>query len=240
MMRTRSSRVRRSPSCLALLALSVLGGCHFGEASFDGELGARRFDPGGTVFHYVDERDDDLLERDQQPVVVAMTWLAFDPESDLNDLSGADLEDYQHELRLRDALALVFDDVGTVTPGAAFEAISEGGSELVDEGFRARVHLGPERLTAGSTYADFRPYGSRRQINVLIDEVRLLEDGPFLAGEVDIQVSRADVDPAEVLEGRLEGRFYAPGVDERAAEKNLSLLAVEDVLGLPLAAEGTP
>lgn len=236
------TRTSREPSRLLLLCLlsALFGGCRFGEASFDGGLGDGSFDPGGTVFSYVDERDDDLVERDQKPVVITMTWIAFDPEADLNDLPGAELEDYKHELRVRDALALVFDDSDALTPGSTFETISEGGSELSDDGLSARVHLAPERLTRGSTYADFKPYGSRRQVNVNLDEARLLEEGSVLTGDIVIDVSRSDLDPPQVLEGRLEGHFRAPAVSERAAEKNLALLAVDDILGLPLALGEAP
>lgn len=223
-----------------LLALASTAGCRFGDASFDGALGDRSFDPGGTVFTYVDVRDDDLLEREVKPAIVTMTWIAFDPEADLNDLPGSELENYRHELRLRDALALVFDDASALSPGETYESVSEGGSELGDEGLSARVHLAPERLTRGSTYADFAPYGSRRQVTVSLDEARLLEDGALLAGEIVVDVSRGELDPPEVLEGRLEGRFHAPAIEERAAERNLSLLAVDDILGLPLVLEEQP
>lgn len=224
-----------APSRVLVLLLALLSaGCRFGDASFEGTLGERRFDPGGTVFSYVDARDDDLLERPVQPAIVVMTWLAFDPEADLNDLSGAELENYRHELRLRDALALVFEDVDELARGKAYESLSEGGSELGDDGLRARVHLAPERLSRGSTYADFRPYGSKRRVTVTFDEVRLLESGPMVAGTLVLDVSRGALDPPGVVEGRIEGRFHAPTVDERPAERNLSLLAVEDILGLPL------
>lgn len=225
---------------LLLVTALALCGCRFGDAAFDGTLGERRFDPGGTVFSYVDERDDELLERGTKPAVVTMVWVAFDPEADLNDLAGAELEDYRHELRLRDALALVFDDVDSVIPGATFESITEGGSELTDSGLTARVHLAPERLSRASTYASFEPYGSRRHVTVSIDEARLLEEGSVVSGDVVVNVSRSEVDPPDVLEGRLEGRFLAPRVSERAAEQNLSLLVVEDILGLPLAQGSTP
>lgn len=227
------------PGLVVALSLACLSaaGCRFGDASFDGTLGDRAFDPGGTVFSYVDSRDDALLERETKPAAIVMTWIAFDPESDLNDLSGAELEDYRHELRLRDALALVFDDASALAPGQELVSISEGGSELNDDGLSARVHLAPERLTSGSTYADFTPYGSRRQVTVTLDEARLLEEGSVLAGAVVVDVSAGEVDPPDVLEGRLEGRFRAPTIEERAAERNLSLLTVDDILGLPLVLE---
>lgn len=218
-------------SGLALGAL--LTGCHFGEARFEGDLGDRAFDPGGTVFAYVDARDDNLVEEARPRVVVVMTWLAFNPEGDLNDLEGSALEDYKHELQLRDALALVFDDQAEVLPGATFESTVESGRELSDGALLAQLHLAPERLGPASTYADFAPFASRRQVSVTLDEAKFA-DGEVLTGELVIDVSRSDTDAGDALIGRVEGRFRAPLVDERVAEHNLSLLAVEDVLGVPL------
>jgi hypothetical protein len=230
-------RALRVPLLATTIALALVSGCRFGQAGFEGSLGERAFDPSGTVFGYLDARDDNLDERDTSRVGVAMTWLIFDPTSDLNDLPGDELENYRHELRLRDALSLVFADSGAVTPGATFESVVEGGSELGDGALRARIHLAPERLTASSTYAGFVPYGARRKVNVSLDEARLLEDGPLLSGSIVVDIEQADTDPSEVITGRLEGRFTAPLVSERTAERNLSLLIVDDILGLPLADE---
>lgn len=227
---------------IALMSVALLAaGCHFGEARFDGDLGGRAFDPGGTVFAYVDAHDDNLVEEARPRVVVVMTWIAFDPEGDLNHLQGAELEDYKHELRLRDALALVFDDQADVVAGESFESVVEGGVEQGDGALTARLHLAPERLTKASTYADFTPFASHRQVKVTLDTASFTE-GRVLAGNVVIDVSRTDSDPGDSLIGRVEGRFRAPLVDERVAEHNLSLLAVEDVLGVPLPAraEETP
>jgi hypothetical protein len=220
-------------------ALLALVGCRFGDASFDGKLGERGFDPAGTVFSYIDARDDDLVERDTKPAAVAMVWIAFDPEGDLNDLAGADLESYRHELRMRDALSLVFRDVDELSAGALFESLVEGGTELGEGAVKARLHLAPERITRASTYASFEPYGARRSVKVTLREVRLLEGSPRLSGDVVVEISRAATDSPSVLVGRLEGRFSAPLVDERAAEQNLSLLGVHDLLGLPLIGSGS-
>ena len=51
---------------------------------------------------------------------------------------------------------------------------------------------------------------------------------------ITVNIERAETDPEEVIEGEMQGRFRAPLVDERVAERNLSLLIVDDILGLPL------
>jgi len=218
----------------ACLTLTLSAGCRFGEASFDGTLGERTFSPGGTVFAYVDAKDDNLNATDPAPIAVAMTWIIFDPTSDLNDLPGTELENWRHELRLRDALSLVFANEADVVPGATFRSVVEGGNLVSDGALIARMHLAPERLTAASTYADFTPFGARRIVDVELDEARLLEDGPVLSGTISVTIEQAGTDPDDVLTGEMQGRFRAPIVSERVAERNLSLLIVDDILGLPL------
>ena len=217
----------------SLLAACGLCGCRFGEAGFSGDLGGRAFDPGGTVFAYVDKRDDNLVEEARPRVAVVMTWLIFDPQGDLNDLEGSELEDHKHELRLRDAIALVFADQGQLVPGTQFESVIEDGVETGSGELSARVHLSPERLDESSTYGSFIPFASRRRVQVNLEEVSFT-DGRVLAGDVSVDLERSGLDPGDALIGRVEGRFRAPLVDERVAEHNLSLLAVDDILGVPL------
>lgn len=218
--------------CVPLLLAS---GCRFGEARFAGDVGGRAFDPAGSVFHYVDSRDDNLLEDPRPRVVVAMTWLAFDPTRDLGDLSGAALSDLRHEHGLRDALALLFDDQAELVEGASYESIDAAGIEQGDGALQVRLHLAPERLTSTSSYDDFAPLASRREVRVHIDEATFAVE-PRVAGTVEVTFSRSDDDPADARIGRLEGNFIAPGVEERVAEHNLALLGAETTLGLPLPA----
>lgn len=226
--------MRRIGLGLVLLGLFLFAGCRFGAAAFEGDLGGRSFDPGGTVFSYVDGRDDNLVENARPRVVVVMTWVVFDPEGDLNDLQGSELEDLAHELRLRDALALVFDDQGDVVPGATFESVVVGGEETGNGKLSARVHLAPERLGPSSSYEGFQPFGSTRTVTVTLDEASFLEGKAGLFGRVILEVERSAQDPGDARIGRVEGRFSAPLVKERVAEHNLALLAVDDLLGLPL------
>ncbi len=210
-------------------------GCRFGSASFTSTLPDRGFEPNGTVFSYVDDHDDALVqdEDDNPQVAVAMTWLVFDAASDLADLDGAALASYAHELRLRDALSLVFTQQSTVQGGESFVSTRIDEVETEDDGFTAFVHLAPERLDATNTYADFVPYASKRVVRVELDEAEFT-DAKVISGRVSVAFARGAADPGEVKEGTFTGDFRAPLVDERIAERNLSLLKCDDVLGLPL------
>jgi hypothetical protein len=167
-----------------------------------------------------------------------MTWIVFDPSGDLNDLEGSDLADYSHELRLRDAVALIFDQQSDVVPGAEFDHNIEGTSET-RAGMRAVVHLAPERLTQTSTYGDLVPLASRRLAKVVIQEADFVNRAP-IRGELTFNFERAETDPATVRAGTFSGSFTAPFVNERAAEQNLALLDTFDVLGVPLAPKEQP
>ncbi len=223
-------------SLVVLLALaSGITGCRFGNAGFSGDFAGRTFDPGGTVFAYVDENDDDLVNEARPRVAIVMTWVVFDPTADLNDFTGSELEDIKHEAELRDALALIFDDQGDLTAGASFTSIREGNVELEDGGLEARVHFSPERLDASSNYAGFQPFASRAEVNVDIENVSFADGfGKEIRGAATIALSRTDTDAGDAKEGAVTGTFVAPLVDERIAEQNLSLLGLDALLGVPL------
>ena len=74
----RAPRILLVTSLLA--ASAAAGGCRFGQARFDGTLSDRTFDPGGTVFCYVDEHDAALVAEPDPRVAVAMTWVIFNPK----------------------------------------------------------------------------------------------------------------------------------------------------------------
>lgn len=226
----------------------ALGGCRFGEARFESDFdGALNpgFDPGGTVFSYLDSRSVGLVEDVDPRVVVVMTWIVFDPSSDLNDLDGASLSAMSHEMAVRDTLVLVFDHQGAVDDGEKFASTRDGvfdagGSLDVDDvddsdGFEARLHLAPERLTSTSTFQDLHPFASRQQSEVEIDVASFDEANPVVAGVVAVEFAAvAGRDVGDAREGRIEGTFRAPLVDERIAESNLALLDDDGLLGLPL------
>jgi hypothetical protein len=228
----------RALSACALLALS---GCRFGEAQFLTSFADVGFDPGGTVFSYVDARDAALAEEADPPVAVAMTWIVFDPSSDLADLDGASLFAMSHEMSLRDALALVFPRQGALDAGATFTATAEG-DVVVDGDVDFALHLAPERLDAASTYADIVPFGSRRTLEVELDAVSFIDADAGLSGTLTLTFDAVEgVDPGNARKGRIEGRFRAPLVAERTAEKNLALLRAQTpVLPLPLPGRGAP
>lgn len=232
-----------APRLLLVMSLlstaAMAGGCRFGQAAFSGALSGRTFDPGGTVFSYVDEHDAALVAESDPRVAVAMTWVIFDPESDLSDVEGNELADISHELVLRDALALVFVAQSVVTAGASFESVLVGGTEEGDGNMTARLHLAPDRLSGSSTYADVVPLASLRRTTVDL-EVADFADLRELRGSATIAFERTDNDPGEALVGSYTGTFFAPVVEERPAEQNLSLLQSDDVIGLPLPPRSAP
>ena len=223
------------------LALCSLAGCRFGEARFETSFAGVGFDPGGTVFAWLDERDSQGVEDRDPRVVVAMTWVVFDPQSDLNDLDGASLSAMSHEMAVRDTLVLVFNNQGGVDDGETFRGVRQG--DVVDpdgdaesDGFDARVHLAPERLSAASTFQDLEPFASRKETKVEIDAADFAESAAFVSGQVTIEFKAvAGSDPGNAREGDIEGDFRAPLVDEVIAEANVALLDDDGILGLPLA-----
>lgn len=223
---------------LALLASSTA--CRFGEARFESTLTGRAFDPAGTVFSYIDQHNDDLVSEDNPRVVVASTWIIFDPKGDLNDLEGSALADYSHELKLRDALSLVFDQQSTLAADATFKSVVRGGAERGNGEMLTNIHLAPERLDGSSTYQDIIPLASERTVDVTITAATFAEADPAIAGDISISYARTEDDPGTVREGVFFGTFTAPVVVERTAEQNLALLDVNDVLGLPLAPRQGP
>jgi hypothetical protein len=233
-------------SVRALLVLtggcvSLMGGCRFGEAQFSSNFADVGFDPGGTVFSYVDARDASLAEQADPPVAVAMTWIVFDPSSDLGDVDGASLFAMSHEMSLRDGLAIVFPRQGALDAGENFSATTEG-EVVIDGDLDFAVHLAPERLDAASTYADVVPFGSRRTLEVALDAVSFTDADAGVSGTLTLTFDAVEgLDPGNARKGSIEGRFRAPLVVERTAERNLALLRDQTpVLPLPLDGRGAP
>lgn len=222
-----------------LAASATAGGCRFGQANFSGTLSDRSFDPGGTVFCYVDEHDAALVAETDPRVAVAMTWVIFDPQSDLADVEGSELADISHELVLRDALALVFSAQSEVAAAAAFESVLVGGAEQGDGRMTARLHLAPDRLSGSSSYADVVPLASLRRTKVEL-EVADFAELRELRGNITLAFERTANDPGDAVTGSFTGAFYAPVVEERSAEHNLALLQSDDVIGLPLPPRSAP
>ena len=241
---------RAAPLLAALVALAGSGACRFGEAAFTSTIDDAAFDPGGTVFTTLDGHDANLVEDDDPRVAVAMTWVVFDAAGDLSDLDGAALASMAHEMSLRDALTIVFDHQGVVDSGAQFSVVHEGDTVVssgngddVLGGVDFRLHLAPERLDASSTYADIAPLGSRRTLEVTVDDADFGDAAPVVAGSVTLTFEAiAGRDAGNAREGRIEGTFRAPLVGEAIAEKNAALLdgAIDGdgVLALPLPARG--
>lgn len=224
---------------LALVASSLLSaGCRFGEASFETSFDDVPFDPGGTVFAYLDERDSAVAEDADPRVVVAMTWIVFDAASDLTDNDGAALAGMAHEMSLRDGLSIVFDRQGVVDADSTFEGTRTGDTLESSDGVDFTLYLAPERLDTNSSFEEITPFASRRTIKVTVEEASFDDVNPVIAGTIDIGFEAvAGRDPGKAREGTITGRFRAPLVGERVAEKNLAALKGAgdiDVLGLPL------
>jgi hypothetical protein len=219
---------------LLVAFVAVSSGCRFGQLGLSRTSGELEFDPTGTVFAYVDHHDDQLAKVDSPRVAVVFTWLVFDPSRDLNALAGDELAEWRHEFHLRDSMALVFEDQADVKLGEAFERVMEGATKSGDANFDPRIHLAPEVLGATSTYEDFKPVATRRTVKVSIDDAGFDPGLSNLTGRLEVRFNPTDNDPADAIVGAFEGDFKAPIVEERVAEHNLSLLAAEDAVGLPL------
>ncbi len=218
---------------LAIGSMLALVGCRFGEANFTSTIPSRGFEPGGTVFAYLDAHDRTLASDNDPRVVVVMTWVIFDPQSDLNDMEGSALEQMKHELLLRDAVSLVFDSQKSVRARAGFDAALLGVDQPQLGTLNAHVHFAPEHLTSESTYADIKPLAARRDVHVsVVNAFDDVERG--VEGELSINLTAAASDPGSVQQGELKGSFKAPLVSERVAEQNLALLDIVDVLAVPL------
>ena len=107
---------------------------------------------------------------------------------------------------------------------------------------RNSLGCAPERLDAGSTYAEVVPLGSRRTLDVTVDSVSFTDADAGVSGTLTLTFEAvAGRDPGIAREGTITGSFRAPLVEERTAEKNLALLQAQSpVLPLPLAGRGTP
>jgi hypothetical protein len=213
----------------ACVSVSFVSACTVGDATFVADNVDVAFDPGGTVFSYVDATQSDFSTEADPRVVVAMLWTTFDPQGDLSDLSGDRLDAVVHETHQRDALSLVFPQQTVVDTGADF---------TTDNGLIASLMFAPERVDASSTYANFRPYGSQQTVTVALTNVRFPnvdDDSGTIDGDVTITIAAVpDVDPGNARTGTLRGAFTAPIQNERSAEKNLALLDVKAELLLPL------
>jgi hypothetical protein len=219
---------------LALFCLLWLAGCRFGEAHFTTDLEVA-FDPGGTVFSYLDQRDANLVEDPDPRVVVVMTWIVFDPRGDLNDFDGASISAMSHEMAVRDTLVLVFDRQGAVDAGEEFSCTKDGDVVVDEDGLDARVHLAPERLNEQSTFGDLQPIASQSISNVTVDAAGFDDADAVVAGTFSLEFKAVEGrDPGSAREGTIEGTFRAPLVDERPAESNLALLDSDGLLALPL------
>lgn len=218
---------------LLLLAISAAG-CS-GSVQFDGSLGGKPFAPVGTVFAYFDETDDNFRRISDPPLIIAMTWLTFDPRSDLGARSGAELANMRHELALRDAASFIVPQQSLAVPAATFSEETIAG--VVQEGstMRATLQFAPDPLNGSSSYLDLPPLASQRTIALNIDSIERIVGGT-VSGDLNIAFASVGSEALQgpIRVGSLRGVFNAPIVEEKLAERNLALLGTRPLLGIPL------
>ncbi|MFH1812018.1 MAG: hypothetical protein ABIJ09_24985 [Pseudomonadota bacterium] len=228
---------------LLAVALVVATGCGVGSASFSGDIGDRSFAPVGTVFAFVDalEPAPELKGRDKRRVILAMTFAAFDPSVDQEQLSATELADLAHAIEIHDWLSLRWEDQREVQGGAQYDDVLLAGDQdgrytdadtTADgrsEGFDARFGLAREALAPGASYTDYKPFATRSRVGVHLESVDL-EQAMEIQGSLTIQVERAESDPADARVGTVEGSFVARVIGERVAEKNFETLQLYKLL----------
>ena len=228
---------------LCIPALLVATGCGVGSASFTGSVGERSFAPVGTVFTFVDalEPAPELKGRDKRRVVLAMTFAAFDPALDQEQLAATELADLTHAIDINDWLSLRWEDQRELQAGAAYDDVllageqdgryadSDATAEGRSQGFSARFALAREALQPGASYTDYKPFATRARVTVHVESLDLEVDRE-VAGTLAIKVERVDSDPADARVGAVEGEFRARVIGERIAEKNFETLQLYNLL----------
>lgn len=231
--------------CTFLGASLLTLGCGYGNGSFTGDIGGREFRPVGSIFGFVDalEPAPELKGRSQPRVVVALTYVAFDPSVDQEHLSGTELADLAHAIEINDWASLWWQDRDKVTKGSSFTDTlvmgstdgryddSDATTEEGDQAFQARFGVARETLEPSSNYSSYQPFGTRAVVTVHLKEVNL-ESGGKVAGQLTLTVERVESDPADARTGTVEGEFSATMIGERIAEKNFETLDLYRILGV--------
>ena len=214
---------------LALVAL--LGGCQFGEASFEKDPESQKaFSPNGTVFAYVDAYDDDLKLRANPRMHIIMSWLVFNPNDDLSTLPGSRLEDMRHEIQLRDLMTMHFYPNTEATKGSTLESVLDETFIVSDGRFIAHVQPAPELLDESANFDDYVPMGSLRSVEISIDESGFVPNQSVVSGRLAIDIQRTVSDPDEAITRTWTGAFAAPIIEERLAEKNVEILGLNELV----------
>ena len=216
---------------LATLALmiSTLTACQFGEAHFEADPDSQKsFQPTGTVFAYVDAHDPQLQTRSNPRLHIVMSWLVFNPNDDLSTISGSQLEDMRHEIQLRDLMTMHFYPSTEATKGSQLESILSNAEILSDGRFVAHVLPAPDVLNENDSYNNFEPLGSLRSVEISIDDAGFNPNQSIVTGRLTIDITPDIADPQNAVSRVWTGSFSAPVIEERLAEKNISILGLTE------------
>lgn len=219
---------------LALLGLWMIAltGCQFGEAHFETDPSSQKsFKPTGTVFAYVDAHDPQLQTRDNPRLHIVMSWLVFNPNDDLSTIQGSRLEDMRHEIQLRDLMTMHFYPSTEATKGSQLESILSQTDVLSDGRFIAHVLPAPDILDEDDSFNNYAPLGSLRSVEISIDDAGFNPNQSIVTGRLTIDIQPDIADPENALSRVWTGAFSAPVIEERLAEKNISILGLTEYVG---------
>jgi hypothetical protein len=207
------------------LWIITVSGCQFGEAHFDADPSSQKsFQPTGTVFAYVDAHDPQLQVRDNPRMHIIMSWLVFNPNDDLSTIPGSRLEDMRHEIKLRDLMTMHFFPSTEATKGSQLESILSHADILSDGRFIAHVLPAPDILDEDDSFNNYAPLGSLRSVEISIDDAGFNPNQSIVTGRLTIDIQPDIADPENALSRVWTGAFSAPVIEERLAEKNISIL----------------
>jgi hypothetical protein len=222
----RTSHFRFLIFCLCIIAVS---GCQFGEAHFESDPSSQKsFRPTGTVFAYIDAHDPQLQIRDNPRLHIIMSWLVFNPNDDLSTIQGSRLEDMRHEILLRDLMTMHFYPSTEATKGSQLESIVSHADILSDGRFVAHVLPAPEILDEDDSFNNYAPLGSLRSVEISIDAAGFNPNQSIVTGRLTIDIQPDIADPENALSRVWTGAFSAPVIEERLAEKNISILGLTE------------
>lgn len=178
------------------LSMLFFMACQFGSAQFESLSKDVQFDASGTAFAF----------QSSQRLYVAMTWLALNPEDDLNEQGPDFIQKLQQEFFENDALILVLEDVNNLTANRIYQ----GNGPL-----KASIHFGKRNVSQNR---------AEQTMSLKIASIDLAGSAKHISGHLEFWIEKTAI----------RAQFYAPLVknNERAqlnwnklADTNLTLLS---------------